>query len=1184
MSSRSQLDAYILQLEARLRLGALLRGGAILTSAALAVTVVLVLITNHFAFSSGSLTGARIILLIAVAFAVGFGLALPLYGLDRRRAAGSAENAFPEFQQRLVTFTERDLEGRDPFIELLAADTLSIAERSEPKQLFSDAKLVGSLATGVFSLGILVWMIMSGPGYLGHGASLLWLGTAHSGAPLYDLQVTPGDVTVRRNSDQVVTAQLTGITNDQVRLYARYQSTSKWDQIVMQPQPGSTGYQFLFVGIPEGVEYYVEAGALRSRHFNIKVADLPAIKQIRVTYHYPSWTGQPPATEERSGDLSAVEGTQAELAITTDRPLKGGILVMDNNQQLQLTGGEGNVYKGTVQIDKDGLYHVAELEDGQGVRLSEDYFIEASKANPPDVRILRPGKDYRANPIEEVTVAVNAAGDFGLQDMTLHYSVNGGTEYTVPLLKVKGAKEADGTTVIPLESFKLVPGDLLSLYATAKDAHSESRSDITFVQADPFERDFSQSQQSGGGGGGGGGGGNQAADISAREKEIISATFKQQGLKNVPPATANEQAKFLADVQSKLHDQALSLAGRLEARELTDENQTFNVFQQDMNAAAMAMEPASEKLAGKNWKDAIPNEQKALQFLLRAEATFRQIQVAFGARGGGAGGSGDTSGRDLASLFDLELDTEKNQYEVGQTANSEQKREQDIDDALKKLDELEKRQQDLANQQQNKQDFQERYQQEMLRREAEELQRQMEQLARNGPQGGQQDSSASGGQPQPGQQSQAGGSGGADSRLKQAADQLKQANDDMRRAASQSASEADARRAADRLREAQNLLGGMQNQQSSQKLDSMAREGDQIAQQQKQQEDQLKQAFNGQQGGQQGGGQGANGKGPSRDQLNSMAGDRQQLGQDVARLEKEMQDAARELASGNRDAATKLRDGVSGAQQSDLANRIQRSTDWIRRGIDPNSNSGEAAIGADINKLVDQLHQAQQAMGGNGQQNNGQQQALNQVDQLRQQMDALSRGLNNRANGGQNGQRGQGGGAPNKGGSGAGPTAGQGGPGGSGTTAAGARQGAGRQPGTVGGFDPGGFEPETGKEVQEVPRTQAEMDAAYQAAMQELEALRNSVKDQPEQLGDISELKKELQQLDPKRFPGNPQMLQEINTKLSATVDKLELQLRRDDSGQPGQIRSGDSQPVPTGYADSVAEYFRRLSNKNPNP
>ena len=102
---------------------------------------------------------------------------------------------------------------------------------------------------------------------------------------------------------------------------------------------------------------------------------------------------------------------------------------------------------------------------------------------------------------------------------TLHYSVNGGPEKTVSLLKQKGAKQADGSTTLSLEDFKLVPGDVVSIYATAKDARSESHTDMFFIQADPFEREFSQSQQAGGGGGGGGGfGQGDQNDISAARK------------------------------------------------------------------------------------------------------------------------------------------------------------------------------------------------------------------------------------------------------------------------------------------------------------------------------------------------------------------------------------------------------------------------------------------------------------------------------------------------------------------------------------------------------------------------------------------------------------------------------------------------------------------------------------------
>src|SRR5580700_5069221 len=184
----------------------------------------------------------------------------------------------------------------------------------------------------------------------------------------------------------------------------------------------------------------------------------------------------------------------------------------------------------------------------------------------------------------------------------------------------------------------------------------------------------------------------------------------------------------------------------MRSRELAGANQEFQAFVKDMDAAVAEMTPASDKLKALAWKDALEPETKALQHLLRAEATFRDIEVAFGNQGGGMGGGGG-AGRDLANLFDLELDTEKNQYESGQQqggSNSEQ-RQKEIDEALQKLEQLARRQKELAEQQRNgaKQTFEQRWQQEMLKRDAEELKKQMEQLAGQQGQQGQQSNSQS---------------------------------------------------------------------------------------------------------------------------------------------------------------------------------------------------------------------------------------------------------------------------------------------------------------------------------------------------------------------------------------------------------------------------------------------------------
>ena len=384
----------------------------------------------------------------------------------------------------------------------------------------SGAGFAGAAAA---TLAALLWLTVAGPGFIGYGSSLLWAGTPPGeNRPFYDIRVQPGNQRVRRGGDQLVTAQLVGFQAGKVRLFARYESASKWEEVLMEPEPGASGYEFLFAAVPESVDYYVQAGAVRSQRYRLTVIDLPKVQRIQVRYHFPAWLGKEDAVENDGGDLRAVEGTEAEIEVLTDRPLDNGRLVLDDGTMIELRRETSNRARGTLRIEKDGLYHVAVAQPDAVIRLTGDYFIEAQKETPPVVRIRRPGRDYRASPIEEVTVEVEAADDFGLREMSLRYSVNAGPEKTVKLLPRAGATEDDNQTVLYLEEAELAPGDLVSLYAVARDARSTSRTDMFFIEAQPFEREYSQSQRSASMGAGG----NQDRNrISPRQKEIIAATW-----------------------------------------------------------------------------------------------------------------------------------------------------------------------------------------------------------------------------------------------------------------------------------------------------------------------------------------------------------------------------------------------------------------------------------------------------------------------------------------------------------------------------------------------------------------------------------------------------------------------------------------------------------------------------------
>ncbi len=577
----------------------------------------------------------------------------------------------------------------------------------------------------------------------------------------------------------------------------------------------------------------------------------------------------------------------------------------------------------------------------------------------------------------------------------------------------------------------------------------------------------------------------------------------------------------------------------------------------------------------------------------------RQIQVAFGSSGGG-GGAGGGAGRDLASLFDLELDTEKNQYETAQTAGgSASQQQKEIDEALQKLDQLARRQEELAQQQRNNQQSSEqRWQQEMLRRQAEELQRQMEQMARNNgqsgsgsqsssQQGGAQGSSSSGSLPDSRVRPDNPGAGGksGDPRVQQSLDRLRQATDDMRRATSPQQSEAEARRAADRLKEATDLLGSMRQQQSATKVDSLADEASRLTQEERDQAGRIQQAF----------GQGMGSQAGTAERR-KLADDREKLANDLGGLEKNLQDTARELATNNQNAAsTKLREALGDMQQSDLRARIQRGADWMRRGIDPNANGMEPEIAAGMQRLEKEVHDAQQAMGAAPQPGNDSQQgietALNRVERLRNQLGGLSRDGQGRQQGkgqgqGQQGGQGQNGGQQyGRGNQGAwSPNGGPGariGGGDNGGAYGNTNNGGGAYGTAYGNLDTGNNTPRGGPPVQP-DNSPVPPQRAYEDTLRDLNQLRQAVREDPETAKQVQELIQEMERLDPSRFPAIPRSSSNCIPRCSPTWTSSNCNCAASSTTRTrGQVRSGDTKTVPQGYEESVAEYYRRLSKNN---
>ena len=1144
MTQATQLHDLLATLRTQRRRRLLLEAAVILVVAIVAAIVVGLLVT-----SVAGRTGTAVLVARLAGYAIVLGAVVRWLVLPLVRRASDAEFAMyvedraPGLRQALISAvhelgqpagaqTSPALTAR--VIEQAARALVPIASArtiERPREARAGRFLVGAVAAATL-------LFVLGPAGLRDSAQNLfapWSIAIAATPPTPVVNVEPGNADVPRGGALDIRAALAHFTADAAEIVFRSDSASEWVRIPMGRDSAETEFAGRLFDLVAPTEYYVEAMGVRSETYRLRITDLPAVTKLAVELRFPVFTGRAPEREEDGGDIAAVAGTVAIIEPTITRPVRSGTLTFDDGRTVALSADATGRLSGRFTLSKSGFYRVdLEAADGRRVIGGVQYASEVLDDRAPDVRITDPGRDTKVTALEEITIEAKASDDYGVASLELRYRVNGGEERTVPLATLaKPTAETQAAHTLLLEEMGLKPGDLVAYNAVARDATGhETLSDVYFLEVRPWSRNYREAES--GGGGGGGGGGEDPGELVQRQRDVVAGTYNwvRDSAKRAD-RQRNEDAATLAIAQGSLREEVATLAQNLLERGITKQDSMFAQIHGALVAAEKEMKSAEEKLGVRDGRGALPSEERALRELQRADALYRDVQVQRGEQqGGGGGGGGGQRSEDLADLFELENDRQRNQYEaVQQQASAGQS--QEVDETLERLKQLAARQQQenerMQRQAEAMRDRMGRQAggggggaQRELARQAEEEARRLERLSRE-------------------QQSQ---------ELAQAAQQLQRAADQMRQAAGGSESQGNA--ALEELNRAARRIEDSRNEGITRDVQRLAEQAERLQERQQQIAEDVRRM------------QPTAGADRAARQR-ALSTEKDALNTEVQKLEADADRLAREGRRDQPGASRELRQAAEALRDQRVRDKIEFSKSVMRGGSAEYANAFEEQIGANIGEAAENLRAAVSALSGES--------AERRRERTLESARALVRGveaLRDRMQvGSQPGLQ-------------AGQQPGQQ-PSPQGTQGTQGTQGGGQSPGGQqgAGGSPDGARP--GRAPGLNPNTARQLAREFGLRRDDAEQLRARARAQGADVGELDRAIEDLRRLEASRALGDPSATDALQTAALERLKAFEFSLFRQLTEKSGPRSAlGARSPVPAEYRAQIEEYYRSLARPIP--
>ena len=695
----------------------------------------------------------RIVLLIGIIGAVGYllyrYLIQPLrVKLTPHDVALNVERKHRDLEDRLVSALQfGEAETEDPIkshlLQRLVTDAVERTDGIDFKATIDKSKKRKHIGIAVAVLAGCALIALIFPTELNISINRL-LSPWEKTEPVFTTKLTvePGNARILRGRSLAINLEVTGKAADKARLiYKKGDSAAdtesqhqEIDMMQIEGEKRRFGYEIF--NINENMEYYVTSSGIESERYTVEVFDMPKLTAVEVTYTYPEYTQLNPITQQGEGNIRAVAGSQAEVRITTNKAIESATLTVEAQDPTPMLISDGRTLTTTLDVLTDGKYIVKLLcVDGFNNQTPIEYTITAIPDEPPEVAIKEPGRDIKATKLEEVKVLAEAADDYGVESMTLMYSVGSSEpqELEAETVEVKEKKIISGAYVFYLEELDVEPGEIISYYAQATDNNTRTgpgtgTSELYFIEVRPFNERYMQMDAEG----------QQAPEeqpfpnLISDQRTIIKNTWKH--IHSRPsPMTENYQSavKKIGDEQDQLKDKTQRVTDEL-SMSMRDANVDPEMLM-NLEEAVAKMGEASGELHVIKPKAALPHEQDALELLTKAMMELDKVLTRM--RSGGSQAAADNIEMDMEDLQDT-IEQDENELDEQMREQTQELLDQ-ARDMLSQQEQLTEQSQQMAREgQPSQREMQQNSQQEQqMAGQAQQMAEQAQQMGQSSGQG-----------------------------------------------------------------------------------------------------------------------------------------------------------------------------------------------------------------------------------------------------------------------------------------------------------------------------------------------------------------------------------------------------------------------------------------------------------------